>query len=100
MNDLARLTKGRITFDPTIISKDNLSECIRIFTDPHNISNNLAQRLRYDHQNNRHENVIVYTNGTCTHNGRPDAQCGSRIWFGPQDQRNRVFKVPGSEQSN
>lgn len=42
------IEEGTITFDPTITSKNNITECFRMFADPQKMLRNLAQRLSYD----------------------------------------------------
>lgn len=38
--------------------------------------------------------VQVYTDGSCTNNGYENAQAGAGIWFGENDPRNKVLRVP------
>jgi len=33
-------------------------------------------------------------------NGKKNAQCGSGVWFGQDDPRNRALRIPGDTQSN
>ena len=42
----------------------------------------------------------VYTDRACYDNGKTNAQCRSRIWFGPDQERNRAIRVPENAQSN
>ena len=44
--------------------------------------------------------ITVYTDGACFNNGKHNARCGSGIYFGPNDNRNRAFRPPGNLQSN
>lgn len=92
--------EGTITFDPTITSKNDITECFRIFTDPQRSSRYPAQRLRDDRTSNRHDTVRVYTDGACINNGKENARCGGGVWFGPEDPKNTAFRVPGENQSN
>jgi hypothetical protein len=99
-NEEERLEEGEILFDPTITCKNSLAECFRIFTDSpevHPISASRAYAVRF---RLRHQKVTVYTDGACYNNRREDAQCGSRVWFGPDDWRNTALKVPGQQHSN
>ena len=91
---------GTITFDPTMTSKADISECFQVFTDPQKISTRPAQRFRDEQTNNRHNTIQVYTNGACTNNGKENARCGGGVWFGLNDPRNLAFRVPGTQQSN
>jgi ribonuclease HI len=45
------------------------------------------------------EEVTVFTDGACEENGYENAQAGSGVWFGPDDPRNKAYKVPGPIQS-
>ena len=99
-NVIVRETNGTILFDPTITSKGDLAECFRIFTDPTKISNEPARRQQDLRTQDRHPLLKVYTDGACFNNGKKDARCGSGIWYGPDDERNRAIRVPGEPQSN
>ena len=33
-------------------------------------------------------------------NGKANARCGAGVWFGPEDPRNLVIRIPGDQQSN
>ena len=96
----ARYQNELITFDPSITTKNDLTECFRIFTDPNIIPKHPAKRRIDPGANLRHETINIYTDGACLNNGKSNAQCGSGIWFGPDDPRNKTIKVPGTEQSN
>ncbi len=41
--------------------------------------------------------IIIYTDGACKRNGRPDASAGIGIWFGDGDSRNVSAKIPGKQ---
>ena len=99
-NELARQTNGTILFDPSVTCKDDLAECFRIFTNPDRITNIPAKRLQPRGVALRDQQIEAYTDGACYNNGKANAQCGSGIWFGPGQERNRAIKVPGREQSN
>jgi ribonuclease HI len=91
---------GLITFDPSITNKSNLTECIRIFTNPNASSKQPAQRGIDPGTALRHRTLKVYTDGACNNNGKKNAQCGSGTWIGLNDPRNSATKVPGQNQSN
>lgn len=44
--------------------------------------------------------MIVYTDGLCVNNGTDEAKARSGVWYGHDDPRNVVIKVPGNKQSN
>ncbi|KAI0038391.1 ribonuclease H-like protein [Auriscalpium vulgare] len=46
------------------------------------------------------ESVTAYTDGSCTNNGKANAQCGSGVWVADGSPMNRAFRVPGPLQSN
>ncbi len=84
-NRRAREQNGTITFNPSLTTKDNISECFRVFTDPPKISRIPAQRARNDQVNARHNKVTAYTDGACLNNGKENARCGGGVWFRPSD---------------
>ena len=96
----AKYQNSKILFDPSITTKGDLTECFRIFTNPDEISKQPARRGIDPGTNLRHQNIRVYTDGACLNNGKINAQCGSGIWFAPNDPRNMAIRVPGNDQSN
>ncbi|KAI0044499.1 ribonuclease H-like protein [Auriscalpium vulgare] len=46
------------------------------------------------------ENITAYTDGSCLHNGKANACCGSGVWVADNSPLNRAFRVPGPHQSN
>jgi ribonuclease HI len=99
-NKTTKKTNGTITFDPSITSKTNLAECFRIFTQEA-ISTTPAERqppARGIMLN--HLPVTVYTDGSCTDNGKADAKCGAGIWFGKDNVKNESIKLEGTDLTN
>ena len=99
-NESARTQNEEILFDPTITSKEDLTECFRIFTDPTRISDKPAERIDPRETMISLDEIKVYTDGACFNNGKANAQSGSGIWFGPDHSMNKAFRVPGPLQSN
>ena len=99
-NQQARHQNELVTFDPSITNKDNLTDCLRIFTDPNTTSKYPAQRGIDPGTNIRHPTIKAYTDGACLDNGKMNARCGSGVWFAPEDPQNQAIRVPGQEQSN
>ena len=99
-NSAARERNEDILFDPSITSKNTLTECFRVFTDPRRISRIPAKRLISEGTNQRHNTIEIYTDGACFNNGKQNARCGAGIWFGENDQRNLAIRTPGRHQSN
>lgn len=90
-----------ITFNPSVTEKGDLSDCFRVFVDPSKITNIPATR----HPPPRgivipDEEIVVYTDGSCTNNGKKNARCGSGVWLEEGSEHNRAIRVPGPEQSN
>ena len=46
------------------------------------------------------EEITIYTDGACLNNGKKNARCGSGVWFGNEDPRNKAVRIPGEDQSN
>ncbi|KAF8493203.1 hypothetical protein F5888DRAFT_1569885, partial [Russula emetica] len=99
-NKVAREENGEILFDPTITSKDSLTECFQVFTDPERISRNPAQRHVMEGANLRHVTTEIYTDGACFNNGKQNAKCGGGIWFGHNDHQNLAIRTPEKQQLN
>jgi len=100
MNTLARSQNKAVTFDPSITSKTDLTECFRIFVDQSKESKYPATRCVTPGTNLRHQKIEVYMDGACINNGKQNAHCGSGIWFAQDDPRNRAIRIPGIKQSN
>ncbi|KDQ56067.1 hypothetical protein JAAARDRAFT_133158 [Jaapia argillacea MUCL 33604] len=101
-NRQAHQDRGDILFDPTVTVRASIAECFRIFTHPDSISNIPGYRLTepVGGMNMLHEHLTVYTDGSCTNNGKANAQCGSGIWIEEGHPKNRSIRVPGNKQSN
>ena len=99
-NQTAKTTDGEVIFDPSITSKNYLSECFRIFTDPDKITNIPAKRLQNYGISLSDHATTIYTDGACYNNGKMNARCGSGIWLGPDHPDNKAIRVPGENQSN
>lgn len=87
-------------FDPSITTRTELAECFRVLTDPTRISENPARRTAPRETRLRLQEETVYTDGACINNGKANARCGNGIWFAPDHEKNRAFRVPGEAQSN
>jgi ribonuclease HI len=59
-----------------------------------------ARRYHTQGPNPRHQEIEIYTDGTCFNNGKLNARCSSGVWFGPNDNWNTALKVQGPPQSN
>ncbi|KAG1846174.1 hypothetical protein C8R48DRAFT_664350 [Suillus tomentosus] len=94
--------RGEIIFDPSVTSKNHLSECFRIFTDPDRLIQIPAYRLRAPRtgRNTTHEQVTVFTDGSCTNNGKQNATCGGGIWISENNPLNKAISIPGIRHSN
>lgn len=99
-NLIAKENNDEILFDPTITCKNTLADCFRIFTNPNRISKLAASRNFTRRVNLRYRRITIYTDGACFNNGKLNAQCGTGIWFAPNDHRNNATRVPGPLQSN
>jgi hypothetical protein len=84
------------------MNKTQLSEGLRIFTKPDHIIPIPAYRLhtpRRDHGQEINQ-LTIYTDRSCTNNGKQNAACGSGIWVGDNHHLNKAIKVPGTSHSN
>ena len=87
-NAIAKTMNNTILFDPMIMSKENLAECFKIFTDPTKMSNELVRCHQDLRTHERHLLVQVFTNGACFINRKKNAHCRSGIWYRPDNKRN------------
>ena len=99
-NIVAKSKNDEILFDPSITTRTELAECFRVLTDPTRISEHPARRTAPRETRLRLQEETVYTDGACINNGKANARCGSGIWFAPDHEKNRAFRVPGEAQSN
>lgn len=98
-NHRAHKTNGKILFNPSVTTRDRLSDGFRVFTSPEVQDRNPAYRQARGVEV-EDEAVTVYTDGSCLFNGDDDAKAGSGVWFGDDDPRNISCRVPGTHQSN
>lgn len=97
---IAKALDGEILFDPSITSKEDLSECFLIFTYPSQILNTLAKRVEPQKTKLQLQEISVYTDSTCINNGKENARCSAGVWFRPEHVLNKAICIPGREQSN
>ncbi|KAG2346927.1 hypothetical protein BDR05DRAFT_842179, partial [Suillus weaverae] len=91
--------RNETIFDPSITTKDTLAECFRIFVNKDRLTQTPALRLQQP-QNHRRpitEPTEIFTDGSCSDNGKENAKCGSRIWLGPNNPQNKAIRVPGNQ---
>lgn len=104
-NRKARNSDGRsegegVLFDLTITCKDGIQECFRVFTNPNKIMLNPARRCLQRGTYLDHEDMRVYTDGSCMNNGKMDVKCGSGVWVEDNHPLNKATKIPREKQSN
>ena len=100
-NATAIIEGGDITFDPSITVKSDLADCFRIMVNPEKVSNVPAERQPPPRGIAiREEEMTIYTDGSCTNNGKLNAKCGGGIWAGRDNNLNSHLSIPGPTQSN
>ncbi|EPQ52939.1 RnaseH-domain-containing protein [Gloeophyllum trabeum ATCC 11539] len=101
-NHQARLTRDRITFNPTMMLKTSLAEVFRVFANIDAKQISLAYRLAAPAPgvNLEDEHITLYTDGSCEDNGKLTARTGAGIFVAPNHPLNRALRVPGPLQSN
>ncbi|KAI0037711.1 hypothetical protein FA95DRAFT_1551472 [Auriscalpium vulgare] len=100
-NEAARTNNGEVTFNPSVTTK-TLADAFRIFTDPACQARIPAHRIlgpNRGRDNLRHPQV-VYTDGSCTDNGKLNSRCGSGIWYGPDNPNNLALRIGGTAKTN
>ena len=98
-NSKAREENGRVVFNPSITTDDDLSHNFRIFTDPNSKCCDPAYR-KQPTTYLQHEDTTVHTSGFCLKHGNCDAKNGGGVWFGPNHHNNAALRIPGLNQSN
>jgi len=90
-NELVKKDDKEILFDPSITCRTDIAKCFRVFTDPARICDIPAMCMYTMGLNLCHQKVTIYTDGVCFNNGKENTQCGSGIWFGNGDPRNKAI---------
>jgi ribonuclease HI len=90
---------GRIIFDPSVTTKDALAECFRAFVNDTMMDETPAIRERRG-INLTGDHITVYTDGSCSNNGKANARCGSGVWVADGHSANQSVRVGGPVQSN
>jgi hypothetical protein len=98
-NQCVRLESKAPIFDPSVTAGDPIDDGFQVFVNPSAISTVHAFKTALP-QARRGNKVVVYTDGSCVHNGAANATAGAGVWFVPNDERNFVIRVPGPNQSN
>ena len=100
-NTAATIEGGDITFDPSITVKSDLADCFRIMVNPEKVSNIPAERQPPPRGIAiPEEEMTIYTDSSCTNNGKLNAKCGGGIWAGWDSNINSHLSIPGPSQSN
>jgi ribonuclease HI/exonuclease III len=91
-------TQRTFTFDPSVSTGDDLSNCFRLLTDPNHIPADTAEWpiSRRIHR----PTVTFYTDGSCLANGSTEAAAGAGVWVAPNHPWNASVRVQGDSQSN
>ncbi|KAG1841302.1 hypothetical protein DFJ58DRAFT_856750, partial [Suillus subalutaceus] len=87
--------QDKITFNPSI-TENNLSECFRIFANRLNLTCTPAYQLGLPpiRENTSETPINAYMDGSCKHNGKANAICGSGIWIAENHPLNKAIKYP------
>lgn len=83
-------------FDPKITCPGNLTDTFRIFGD--GLTSWGTPPNTWINPEPDEDEIVVYTDGSATNNGREDAEAGAGIYYGPGDVRNRAIRVPNELQ--
>ena len=85
-----------LIFNPTVTTKNNLSDAFRIFAPKPTPTSPALRPLR----DTDPAPITIFTDGSCQHNGQHNAICGAGVWVSDAHPLNRSIRVPGQEQSN
>jgi ribonuclease HI/exonuclease III len=91
-----------VIFDPSVTVDGGLRESIRIFVDPFRSADMPPARPQRPPGGitARDRRIVVFTDGSSIGNGTAEAKCGSGVWFGEGDSRNKSVRPPTKEQTN
>jgi ribonuclease HI len=90
---------GSIVFDPSVTTRNSLAKCFRVFVDETKTDDAPAiWEQRGISLDDKH--ITVYTDGSCSNNGKANARCGSGVWIAEGHPANQSIRVPGRVQSN
>ncbi|KAI0699470.1 ribonuclease H-like domain-containing protein [Cytidiella melzeri] len=98
-NRRALLEGKALTFNPSVTAGDNVSDGFWVFANP-SVTSHLPAHPALTPPGGRWHKTVVYTDGSCIHNGAANARAGTGVWYGPNDPRNLATRVPGSPQTN
>ncbi|KAI0051951.1 ribonuclease H-like protein [Auriscalpium vulgare] len=92
---------GEVIFDPSVSSK-SLADGFRVFTNPEHRTTAPAHRLLHPRRglNLENESLTLYTDGSCSHNGKLNSICGSGVWVGENHPDNIAAHIGGAAQTN
>ena len=62
-----------------------------------NSKENAENYLKYGKIDGEIKNIIVFTDGACTNNGKPCAKAGIGVYFGVEDPRNVSRRIDGRQ---
>ena len=95
-NVVATAEHGRIIFNPSLEDGPGTEAVMRVFCGPPDLPSHAVRRAPKPF-GMVHEEIEVYTDGSCEGNGDEDAKAGSGLWYGTDDPRNKSLKVPGDK---
>ncbi|KAF5376901.1 hypothetical protein D9615_007206 [Tricholomella constricta] len=88
-----------IVFKQNYVTEGSFVNGLRVFVDKGTKSNVPATQATDNSDSNLE--IKVWTDGSCSANGNENAQAGSGLWYGANDERNMAVKLPPDiEQSN
>jgi hypothetical protein len=99
-NKNAKRMNRKITFDPSITSKMNLADCFQNFTQEDTSMTPAERQPPARGITLIHIHINIYTDGSCTDNGKANMPCGARIWFRRNSRKNESVKVKGTNLTN
>ncbi|KAJ3743618.1 hypothetical protein DFH05DRAFT_1373762, partial [Lentinula detonsa] len=80
-----------VTFENRVTTKGTLADAFRIFTEG-TTTNNLPDP--HPQRDEDIDEVIIYTDGSCTNNGNDNAKAGAGIFCPSNEDLNRAIRLP------
>ncbi|KAI0664064.1 hypothetical protein C8Q70DRAFT_898377, partial [Cubamyces menziesii] len=100
-NRVALVDNERVVFNPSVSQDAPLAMVFRVFRRNTGQAKAAVRPPKpYQVEEEEIEVYNLYTDGSCTRNGKEDARAGSGMWIGANDPRNRAARVPHNNQTN
>lgn len=99
-NAEARAIDERVVFNPSVSARAPVESALRLFGPMKVDQDAVVQARRGLRHGGQYAGIEVHTDGSCVENGTERAVAACGVWFGEDDPRNLMARLPGVLQSN